>query len=257
MALIRQSDKSSPLTDAIVYRLGDLVREGTELREQTTRQVDSMLTHARAERDRLIANGREEGLKQGREQGHREGFAKGEEEGRTQAIAKVSAQLATLMAGWNKTLDEFEKGRDALLLEARTEVLRLAVEIGRAVVKREIEFRPEAVIEQMEAALRMVIRPSRVRLSVHPEDRPMVERALPGILTRCTNATHVEVEDDVTGGRGSCVVRMAGGEVDASIGVQLERIVQAIVPSTPTSEALKPDTKAATKTEPMADEGGA
>jgi len=236
MALIRQSDKSSPLTDAIVYRLGDLVREGTQLREQTTREVDSMLAEAKAERTRLVADGREEGLKLGREQGFREGFAKGEEEGRAQAIAKVSAQLAALLGGWNKTLDEFEQGRDALLLEARTEVLRLAVEIGRAVVKREIELRPETVIEQMEAALRMVVRPSRVRLAIHPEDRPLVEKALPGLLTRCTNATHVEIEDNAEGGRGSCIVRMAGGEVDARIGVQLERIVQAIVPSPPNGE---------------------
>lgn len=238
MALIRQSDKSSPLTDAIVYRLGDLVREGTQLREQTTREVESMLVQARAERNRLVADGREEGLKQGREQGHREGFAKGEEEGRAQAIAKVSVQLAALLGGWNKTLDEFEKGRDALLLEARTEVLRLAVEIGRAVVKREIELRPETVVDQLEAALHMVVRPSRVRLAVHPEDRGLVESALPGLLARCANATHVEIEDNTEGGRGSCIVRMAGGEVDARIGVQLDRIVQAIVPSSTSDHSL-------------------
>lgn len=240
MALIRQSDKSSPLTDAIVYRLGDLVREGAQLREQTTREVDSMLAQARAERTRLVADGREEGLKQGREQGYREGFAKGEEEGRAQAITRVSAQLASLLGGWNKTLDEFEQGRDALLLEARTEVLRLAVEIGRAVVKREIELRPEAVVDQLEAALRMVVRPSRVRLAVHPEDRPLVESALPGLLARCTNATHVEIEDNLQGGRGSCVVRMAGGEVDAQIAVQLDRIVRALVPSAGTGDSPQP-----------------
>lgn len=249
MALIRQSDKSSPLTDAIVYRLGDLVREGTQLREKTTREVESMIAEAKSERNRLIADGRDEGLKQGREQGFREGFAKGEEEGRAQAIATISKELASLLDGWNKTLDEFERGRDALLLEARTEVLRLAVEIGRAVVKREIELRPEAVIEQVEAALRMVVRPSRVRLAIHPDDRPLVETALPGLLSRCANATHVEIEENTAGGRGSCIVRMAGGEVDARIGVQLERIVQAIVPSSPggdSAEQRKQQPEAAT-----------
>ncbi|MBN8597067.1 MAG: hypothetical protein J0L78_05265 [Planctomycetes bacterium] len=236
MALIRQSDRSTPLTDAIVYRLGDLVREGNQLREQTSREVETMLADARAERDRLLSSAREEGLKQGREQGHREGFASGESEGRKQAITAVSAQLATLLSGWNSTLNEFEKGRDALLLEARTEVLRLAVEIGRAVVKKEIEYRPEAVIEQLEAALRMVVRPSSIRIVIHPEDRPLIEQALPGLLTRCTNAQNAELEDDATAGRGSCIVRMAGGEIDARIDVQLDRIVQAIVPA-PASNA--------------------
>lgn len=231
MALIRQTEKSSPLADAIVYRLGDLVREGTVLREQTTRQVESMLADARAERDRLVAGGREEGLKLGREQGYREGFSKGEEAGRTQAISQVSSQLGALLKGWQKTLDEFEKDRDTLLLEARTEVLRLAVEIARAVVKREIGFRPESVVDQAEAALRMIVRPSRVRLSIHPEDRPLLEQALPGLLARCANATHVELQDNAQSQRGECIVRTAGGEIDAGIAVQLERIVETILPA--------------------------
>lgn len=244
MALIRHSDRSTPLADAIVYRLGDLVREGTRLREQTSREVDSMLADARAERDRLLSNAREEGLKQGREQGHREGFAAGETEGRKQAITAVAPQLASLLAGWNSTLDEFEKSRDAFLLEARTEVLRLAVEIGRAVVKKEIEYRPEAVVEQLDAALRMVVRPSSLRIVIHPEDRPLIEQSLPGLLARCANATSAELENDATAGRGSCIVRMAGGEVDARIEVQLDRIVQAIVPASPSKggrDAIRPE----------------
>ncbi|MBX3389959.1 MAG: hypothetical protein KF691_10955 [Phycisphaeraceae bacterium] len=236
MALIRQTEKSSPLADAIVYRLGDLVREGTALREQTSRQVATMLAEARAERERLIADGREEGLRLGREQGYREGFAKGEEAGRAQAISQTSSQLSTLLAGWNKALDEFERGRDTLLLEARTEVIRLAIEIARAVVKRDIEFRPELVVSQAESALQMIARPSRVRLCVHPQDRQLLEVALPGLLARCANATHIELEDNAAAERGSCTARTAGGEVDASISVQLDRIVQGIVPSNSTRE---------------------
>lgn len=231
MALIRQSDKSSPLTDAIVYRLGDLVREGTQLREQTSRQIDTMLTEARAERDRLIADGRANGLAQGHDEGYKAGFAKGQAEGREQAIASVSTELASLLTGWMKSLGEFEQDRDALLLEARTEVLRLAVEIGRAVVKRDIELHPEAVLAQVESALGMVVRPSRVRLSVHPEDRPLIESALPGLLARYSNATHIDVAEDPGATRGSCFVRMAGGEIDARIEVQLDRIVRAILPT--------------------------
>lgn len=235
MALIRQTEKSSPLTDAIVYRLGDLVREGTVLREQTSRQVETMLSDARAERERLISGGREEGMKLGREQGYQEGFAKGEEAGRALSISQVSSQLGALLKGWQKALDEFEKDRDTLLLEARTEVLRLAVEIARAVVKRDIRFRPESVVDQAEAALRMIVRPSRVRLSLHPEDRPIIEQALPGLLARCANATHIELEDNSLSQRGECVARTAGGEIDAGIAVQLERIIETILPSASSS----------------------
>ncbi|MFO0860186.1 MAG: FliH/SctL family protein [Phycisphaerales bacterium] len=231
MALIRQSDKSTPLADAIVYRLGDLVREGTALREQTTRQVETMVAEARAERERLISGAREEGLALGREEGYKAGFAKGIEEGRAQSLAQFSEQLTSLLAGWTRSLENFEKDRDSLLLEARTEVLRLAVEIGRAVVKREIALHPGAVVDQADAALKMVVRPSRIRLAVHPDDRPIIEAALPGLLARCFNATHIECGDDSSLDRGSCIVRTAGGEIDAGVRVQLERIAEAIVPA--------------------------
>lgn len=230
MALIRHSDKSTPLADAIVYRLGDLVREGNMLREQTAREVEAMLAAARAERTRLISTARDEGFKQGREEGHREGFAKGSQEGREQAIASTAKELGSLLKGWNDSLSSFEADRDSLLLEARTEVLRLAAEIAKAVIKKEIEIRPEAVVRQADAALAIVVRPTSVRLSVHPGDRPLIQGALPNLLSRCANAKHIELHDDESLVRGSCIVRSAGGEIDAQIDVQIARIVEAVVP---------------------------
>lgn len=46
MALIRQSDISKPVAQAIVYRLGDLVREGQSLRDKTKSESDAMLAAA-------------------------------------------------------------------------------------------------------------------------------------------------------------------------------------------------------------------
>ncbi len=250
MALIRQSDKSTPLADAIVYRLGDLVREGNNLREQTSREIENMLASARAERDRLLAGAREEGLRIGREEGFAEGLARGQAQGTEQAIARVSKELDDLLKGWNSTLDGFGKDRDSLLLEARTEVLRLAVEIAKGVLKREVEIHPETVVDQAQAALAMVARPSRVRLSVNPMDRPLVDRALPGLLARCTNATHIDLSEDPSMSRGSCIARTAGGEIDARVEVQLTRIIDAIVPPRDPPPASPAPTAPAAAAEP-------
>jgi flagellar biosynthesis/type III secretory pathway protein FliH len=232
MALIRQSDISKPVAEAIVYRLGDLVREGHSLREKTKTEADAMLAAARAERDRLISTAREEGLRLGREQGYREGHEKGSAEGRQQAIAAVGADLKILQETWLKTIDAFEASRDALLLEARTEVLRLACEIAELVVKRSVELKPDTIVDQVDAALAMVVRPTRVRLAINPGDKPLIDAALPALLARHANATHVDIAEDTSIPRGSATLRTLGGAIDAQLSTQLARIIDAVLPRT-------------------------
>lgn len=232
MALIRQSDISKPVAQAIVYRLGDLVREGQSLRDKTKSESDAMLAAAKAERERLISTAREEGLRMGREQGYREGHEKGSAEGRQQAITAVAAELKTLQENWLKTIDAFEASRDALLLEARTEVLRLACEIAELVVKRSVELKPDTIVDQVDAALAMVVRPTRVRLAINPGDKPLVDAALPALLTRHANATHVDVAEDTSIPRGSATLRTLGGTIDAQLSTQLARIIDAVLPRT-------------------------
>ncbi|HEX8877184.1 MAG TPA: FliH/SctL family protein [Phycisphaerales bacterium] len=239
MALIRQSDISKPVAEAIVYRLGDLVREGQTLREKTKSEADAMLASARAERDRLISTAREEGLRLGREEGYREGHTKGTAEGREQAIAAASAELKTLLQTWTRTIDAFEASRDALLLEARTEVLRLACEIAELVVKRSVELKPDTVVDQIDAALAMVVRPTKVRLAISPDDKPLIEASLPGLLARHANATHVDIVEDAAMPRGSATLRTLGGAIDAQLSTQLARIIDAVLPrSTASASAL-------------------
>lgn len=230
MALIRQSDISKPVAQAIVYRLGDLVREGQSLRERTKNEADAMLAAAKAERERLISTAREEGLRLGREQGYREGHEKGSAEGRQQAITAVSFELKALQENWLKAIDAFEASRDALLLEARTEVLRLACEIAELVVKRSVELKPDTIVDQVDAALAMVVRPTRVRLAINPDDKPLIETALPALLARYANATHVDIAEDTSIPRGSATLRTLGGAIDAQLSTQLARIIDAVLP---------------------------
>lgn len=230
MALIRQSDISKPVAEAIVFRLGDLVREGQSLRERTKHEAEAMLVAAKAERERLIATAHEEGLRVGRETGYREGHEKGSAEGREQAIAAVSSDLQSLLTSWTKTINAFEASRDALLLEARTEVLRLACEIAELVVKRSVELNPETIVDQVDAALAMVVRPTRVRLTINPTDKPLIDAAMPGLLARHANATHVDIAEDAAMDRGSATLRTLGGEIDAQLSTQLARIIEAVLP---------------------------
>ncbi|MBL8763183.1 MAG: hypothetical protein JNM07_02810 [Phycisphaerae bacterium] len=245
MALLRNPQAEFMARDALVLDLGDLRRQGEELLTRARAEAEQIRRAAHEERERIIAGASEEGHARGFEAGLVEGRAKGAEEGAAAAFSAATAALEVLQSGFVAEIDAFERDRDALNDAARADLLRLAVLIAERLTHRIIEQDPSVVVDQVEAALALVARRAELRLFINPEDRAMVERALPVMSSRLVAARHVRVEEDASVSRGSCVLRVEGGSasagsggsasggvIDASIGTQVQRIVEALLPAT-------------------------
>ncbi|MBX3386094.1 MAG: hypothetical protein KF768_05960 [Phycisphaeraceae bacterium] len=242
MTLIKNAQAAMLAREAVVLDLGDLRRQGEALVAQARARAEAIVREAEAERDRIVAGAAERGHAEGVERGLSEGRRKGEEAGRAEALTTQSAAIETMTARWTEAVSAFEADRTALLESAQRDVIRLAVLIGERVTKRIVETDPSVASEQVAEALRLVLRPTGVVVAVNPEDRAMVESALPGLVATIGAASHVQLVDDPALSRGSCIVRCvgngaevgagagAGGEIDATIGTQLERIAELIVP---------------------------
>ncbi|MCC6676961.1 MAG: hypothetical protein IT436_07445 [Phycisphaerales bacterium] len=230
MPLIRQPLADPSVRDAVVLQLGDLRRAGEHLRDSAAREAESILTAARAERDRIISGADRDGHAKGLERGLREGRERGAQEGRAQAQAEWHDRLSALETGWTAALESFLADRERMMLEARQDVLQLAVLLAERITKRAIRVDPTLVNEQVAEVLSLVARPSRLVISLHPEDRPIVEEVLPGLRRRFPSAQEIEMIDDAALPRGSCIARTAGGTIDASISTQLDRIGEALIP---------------------------
>lgn len=231
MALIRQAEFAMAGRDAIVLDLGDLARQAERLREAARVEAEQMASQARAERERILSGAAEEGRRQGHEEGLSRGREEGMKAGREAALADARERLAALEASWTKALEAFDTERERMLQEARHDVLRLAVAVAEKVVKRSIVLHEATAVDQLAAALTLVSRATRLSVAVHPEDREPVREALPELLGRLASGAHVDLVDDAALHRGSCVIRTAsGGEIDASIGSQLDRIVEVLLP---------------------------
>lgn len=230
MPLIRQPLIDPGVREAVVLHLGDLHRTGEHLKRSAREEAESVLAAARAERDRIIAGASAEGRSAGTQQGLREGRERGLQEGKTQAVSEWKQRLTALETGWSTALKTFLAERDRMLLEARQDVLRLAIMLAERITKRTIEVDPRVVADQMAEVLAVVARPTRLVISIHPEDRPVVEEVLPGLRATFPQAQPLELVDDPALTRGSCVARMAGGRIDASISTQLDRLAAALIP---------------------------
>lgn len=230
MPLIRPADADRVPRRALVLDLGDLRRHGEEVVARARAEAAAIIEEARAERARLVQGGREEGFAEGRAAGEAQGLEEGRAEGRRRALTEMSARLGALDAAWSAALAKFEAERAEVLAAARESVIVLAAEIASRVTKRTIELDPAVVRDQLEAALGLTLRATRLVIRVNPEDRAIAAQALPELLKTLAGAAHAELAEDASLDRGSCVIRTDHGEVDASIGTQLDRMAGALLP---------------------------
>ena len=115
--------------------------------------------------------------------------------------------------------------------------------VARRVTKRQAAIDPAVMIANLADAVRLAVRAADVRVVVHPDQRQTDRAGAPKASSSTgPSLTHVELVDDPTITPGGCrVLTRGGGEVDARIETQLDRIVAEMMPM----EAQEPDERKA------------
>lgn len=236
MALIKNSNAKRLMKDAVVLDLGDIQRQADALLERARCEAECILAEAKSESQKLIDSASEIGHEKGLQKGLEEGRGEGRREGREEVVASLKPQLDALIANWENALERWEHDREELLLAAREDVLAFAFALGQKLTHRIIEADPTVVQDQLAEALSLLSRPSAVTITINPADREHVESVLDQLVTVCGTCDHAELRDDANVSRGGCVLRTSGGEIDATIDTQLDRIAESLLPWTTTRE---------------------
>jgi flagellar biosynthesis/type III secretory pathway protein FliH len=230
MPLIRNAQHEESARRATVLDLGDLQRQAEAMAQQARAQVESMLADGRAERERLLAGAAEEGRCAGHAAGLAKGLEEGRQKGREEALAQTRATTEALVKSWSEALSAFEVVRLTIISDARADVLKLAAAIASRVVKRVVELDPVIVADQLDAAMRLVMSPTRLIVRVHPDDLATAHAVMPKLIQRLSASSDAEITGDPEVSRGSCIVMTDKGRIDASIESQLDRMVEALLP---------------------------
>lgn len=230
MSLIKATDAAPLIKDAIVLDLGDLGRQATRLKEAALTKAQQIVRDAQSEARRLTQQSHGLGLEQGRSEGFAKGLEEGRAQGRAEALKQASEQLRRLQENWTRAAAEWDRQRQDMDRQAREAVLALAVRMGEKLTHRLVEIDPTVVVDQVAMALGHVLRPLDVTVRIHPEDRPVMEEALPQLLAEFAQLKHVRLMDDPAVGRGGCVLTYGQGRVDATIDTQLRRVVELLIP---------------------------
>jgi|GEM_PF-321122 len=238
MGLIKRADIEEYTRDSYVMDLSDLEKRGRTVIDAASTQAQKILQDAQTERELLISSAETTGFEKGFAEGQEKGFAEGTTKGNQEARDAQSELLNQLSGMWIDQLDAFETQRDAMIEEARTQMIELAVMIATRVTRRVIELDASIVLSQIDAALSSITESSRLVLRVHPEDAEVARSEVPKMIDRFASCEHAQVIADDSVTRGSCIAQSAsGGVVDASIPTQLDRIIDALLPSRTRAES--------------------
>jgi flagellar assembly protein FliH len=242
MPVLKRQHAAPLVKDAIVLDMGDLMRQAERIKAAAEQQARAILADAKAEGARLAAEARQQAHEAGRVEGLQEGRAEGLEQGRTQAFAEAAERLSQLQQAWMNAAGQWDAERQAMHLDAKQAVIELAVRFAETLVHRAIAVDSNVVGDQVAAALSHVLRPGDVSIRICPDDRALLEQAMPDLAARFEHLKHVHLVDDAQIGRGGCVVTYGQGRIDATVKTQFRRIAELVLPSSAEASAPAADT---------------
>jgi len=148
-----------------------------------------------------------QGLQQGRQEGYAAGRAAALAEGKR--LAALGAQLDEALAQLDQQIAE--------------DLLGLALEVARQVVRQAIAVKPELVLGVLREALAQMPQ-VHATIHMHPEDASLTRSYLGEQLA---HAGHRIVEDPRLS-RGDCIIESGSSQLDASVATRWKRVAESL-----------------------------
>ncbi len=151
------------------------------------------------------------------QQAYQEGFAAGMKDGRAEGQT-VAHQMQALMAELHQSMQQFE-------ITMAQEVMDLALDIARQMVRSALAVNPELVLAVVREAIESLPQVNQnPMLILHPEDAQLVR----DMLSHEYQENVWRVVDDPLMERGGCRVETGTAEIDANMESRWQRIVAAL-----------------------------
>lgn len=161
---------------------------------------------------------------EGQQQGFAEGHAAGVEAGREQGYAEGQAQAHEEAARLGALANDLEQAFAGLDRDVAEELMALAIEMARQMVRRTLAEHPESILDTIRAALTQLPQ-ANAHIRLHPEDLALVRTHLsegPG------GQTSHRLQEDPALGRGEFRIEVAGAQIDGTLETRWRRILESI-----------------------------
>jgi flagellar assembly protein FliH len=180
-------------------------------------------TGAREENARLLE--RIEELNQLLEERTKEAWEQGLRAGDAAARKSLDDEVRTTLQGLAATVADVSSTRSETIRRAEADTVRLAIEIARRVLHRELSLDPSALEALIKAAIAKLQNQEICRIRVHPDQ----EKLMRTCLEQAGRGSSVEILCDPGQSRGGVSFEINRGTLDASVDTQLREIENGLV----------------------------
>lgn len=174
---------------------------------------------------KLEAEKLEQLREEARRQGHAEGYAAGYEQGRAEGLDTGRAQAQQELAVLRQIADSFgtEVGQASEIVA--DELLDLALDLSKAMLKTALKARPELILPVVGEAIRYLPSLQQPALLVlNPEDAVVVRQHMGDELDK----GNWRIAEEPQMERGGCRVETPSNQIDAAPSVRWHRIAEAL-----------------------------
>jgi len=205
------------LPDVGAEQISDNIIE-EEVDEAPVITVEEIATLQRQAFEEAEQQGRDNGYQEGRQKGHDEGYKTGYDTGYEEGMAKVKQdgrQIQQLLGLLSEPLKELDE-------QIEQELVTLAMQVARHLVRREIKAEPGQVLAVVREAIAALPSSSRkVYFYLHPDDAELVRSA----FSIDKASASWEITEDPTLTRGGCRVNTDVSRIDATVEKRLAEVI--------------------------------
>jgi flagellar assembly protein FliH len=217
--------KGTEASDARAFEAIEVGEEAHEIVAEAKTRAAAILEEARAEGETLRAKAREEGFAEGK--------AAVDDRLEKQIAEEMrkarSGDVADLVKALNAMIREVNDYRGRLMLDSKQQLISLAIHIAETVIKREVASADDVAKLNLEEAIRLSAKRSRLLVRVSETDMKMLEDLLGDAPLVREEASAVELVPSAEILPGGCLVESAQGAVDARIDTQLREIEKVLL----------------------------
>lgn len=177
--------------------------------------AESIIAGAQAEAARLVADAERRAT-----QIEHEARERGLTEARAHAETEAARLIEPLRTELTRTIEEVAGLRTGIAERAERDLVKLAIEIAKKVVHREVTMDSEVALTLARVALTRIHNRAQAQIHLHPEDFSFVQKH----LDRLPSGSSIELVEDRAVGRGGCLVETEMGDTDARIEQQFEEL---------------------------------
>lgn len=168
-----------------------------------------------------LAKLREQAQQQGYDEGHAEGYAQGRAAGLEAGRAEAAREALRMQQVANAFGSEVARVDEAIA----GDMLDLALDLAKAMLKTALKVRPELVLPIVGEAVRYLPNVQQPALLVlHPHDAELVRSHMADELTKAG----WRVSEDPQMEQGGCRIETASNQIDATPAVRWQRIADAL-----------------------------